>query len=280
MKKVPPIILGLLFFANIAVWFAIFHTNAGVLRVSFLDVGQGDAIFIEGPNGNQVLIDGGRDRSVTRALGDVMPFYDRSIDVVIATHPDADHIGGLPYVLERFTVGAVIENGTTAETGVYEGFARMRDESGAAIYTAVRGMVIDLGRGVYLRVLYPDGVVRGGEANDGSIITQLIYGETEVLLTGDASKRIEEYLVVLDKGELASEVLKAGHHGSKTSSAAAFLAAVRPQYAVISAGADNQYGHPHEEVTERFDQMQVSIIGTYDEGTITFVSDGETLRRK
>jgi competence protein ComEC len=176
------------------VWYAVFkETREGIL-VAFLDIGQGDAIFIEAPNGNQVLLDGGSDKSIIYELSSVMPFYDRSIDVVIQSHPDADHIGGLIDVLKRYHVGIVIEPGAVSESVVYKEFKDLVDKKEIKSILAKRGMKIDLGEGAYIFVLFPDRDVSGLDSNDASIVAKLVYGKTEFLLTGDSPKSIESYL--------------------------------------------------------------------------------------
>lgn len=251
------------------------------LRVSFLDVGQGDSIFIEAPNGRQMLIDGGKNRAVIRQLSRVMPWYDRSIDVVVATHPDADHIGGLPDVLERYRAGLILESSVKDEEGVdAAAFEKAATEEGAERLVAERGQVIDLGSGMYLEILFPDRAVPKIETNTGSIVARLVYGETSFMLMGDSPKGVEEYLVRLDGKSLESQVLKAGHHGSRTSSSLSFVGFVSPEYAVYSRGCDNTYGHPHDEVQETFAKLGVATLDTCEEGTITFVSDGNAVVRK
>ena len=285
MEKVRqnPLLYTLLFvfiFTATVWYFVLANEREQVLTVAFLDVGQGDAIFIEAPNGNQILIDGGKNRSVLRALSHVMPFYDRSIDVVIATHPDEDHIGGLPDVLKRFKVDLYLDPGVTHDTNAYKETLRLVQTRNIEYVLARRGMKIDLGGGVSLEILFPDRDVSGLESNAASVITRLVYGETEFLFTGDSPKAIEKYLTSIDGKKLQSDVLKVGHHGSKTSSADAFLAAVLPSFAVISAGADNRYGHPHEEVITALKDLDAKIVSTSESGTIIFISDGMTLQKK
>jgi len=282
MTRVGWYVLGALVVANVLVWsFVYTRAQPGKLTVSFLDVGQGDAIFIESPSGVQVLVDGGPGRSVLRRLGRSMGFFDRNLDVVIATHPDADHIGGLPDVLERYDVSFILDPGVVHDTGFYDEFVRRaREEDNAEYITARRGQVINLGDGAYLRILFPDRDVRGVETNDGSIVAQLVYGETKVLLSGDAPKSLERYVTFLDGVSLHSDVLKAGHHGSHTSSDEMFVGFVSPKYAVFSRGCDNRYGHPHAEVLETLDRFEIETLDTCKLGTITFESDGERVTLK
>ncbi len=250
------------------------------LTVSFLNVGQGDAIFIEGPTGIELLIDGGKDRSVLRALPGVMGPLDRSIDVVLATHPDADHIGGLPDVLARYRVTHVLapERGTDSPQALRfaDAVAREPDAVGSI---AVRGQRLHLGGGAYADVLYPDeNAEMLRETNDASVMVRVVYGDSEFLLTGDAPIWAEERVVSWYGSALKSDVLKAGHHGSRTSTGDSLLAAADPSYVVVSAGRDNSYGHPHEEVVARILARGAELFTTFDRGTITFVSDGKTLQ--
>ena len=271
-------LLAILLFANFFIWNAIFiETRNGTLTVVFLDAGQGDATFIEAPNGNQVLIDGGPNKSVLRQLSKVMPFYDRSIDIVIATHPDKDHIGGLPDVLQRYTVDFILESGAKNDTGISRAFESAILQNKIKRIFAKRGMAITLGDDVFLNILFPDRDVSEVESNTASIVAQLVYKNTEFMFTGDSPKTIEEYLVFLDGEKLRSDVLKVGHHGSKTSSSESFVGYVSPEYAIISAGADNSYGHPHKEVVEILNQFGSAILNTKDNGAIIFKSDGENI---
>ncbi|HEY4476620.1 MAG TPA: ComEC/Rec2 family competence protein [Candidatus Paceibacterota bacterium] len=267
-----------LLITNIFVWYIVWReTPQGILTVAFLDVGQGDAIYIEAPSGNQVLIDGGSGRQVLRGLGEVMPFYDHSIDVLIATHPDADHIGGLPFVLDRFAVGAILEPGVTSETVTYREFEKRASDGTHQHFLARRGMRLELDENLRLEILFPDQDTTGWETNTASIVARLIYGETSFLLTGDSPLKIEKYLLSLDVQSLQSDVLKAGHHGSRTSTALEYAAAVDPDYVIISAGLKNRYGHPHQEVLDIFNRLGTVILRTDQWGTIIFRSDGRTL---
>ncbi len=274
--KLFGISLALLAFITISVWYvARDFTNPPRLTVAFLDVGQGDAIFIESPTGKQILIDGGPDRSVVRELAHVMHFWDRTIDVVINTHPDRDHIGGLPEVLTRYHVSQVIDPGVPSDSGTYGYYRQLIERNDIPYSTAQRGQRIDLGDGAYADILYPDRDMSATRNdNDASVIVRVVYASTSVMLTGDASKNIEGHIVALDGGTLHADILKAGHHGSRTSSGAPFVTAVAPMWVVISAGKDNAYNHPHPEPLATFATAHSTVLGTYDLGTIVFESDG------
>ncbi len=256
------------------------QTDAGTLHVSFFDVGQGDAILIESPNGTTVLVDAGPDASVLRELSSRLGFFDRSIDAVLLTHEDRDHVGGMPEVFARYDVGAFIrtENqGASKEADQVDERAAME---GSRIVYARRSMIFDLGDGVALQILFPVTDPTDLESNTSSIVARLVYGESEFLLTGDSPESIEHYLVATNPSLLSSDVLKAGHHGSRTSTSQEFVEAVDPQYAIISAGKDNRYGHPHAEVLRALDAHGVEVLSTAEEGTITFASDGHNLWRE
>lgn len=241
------------------------------LTISFLDVGQGDAIYIQAPNGNDVLIDGGRTAQVLRMLAAETSFFDRDIDVVVATHPDEDHIGGLVDVFDRYAVSYYLHSGITTES---EAFSALTERIGEATEVIARtGMRVMLSDEVVLSVLYPDSI-RSVSENDLSVILKLSYGDFDVLLTGDAGMQIEQLLVASYGSTLQSEILKVGHHGSKTSTLPSFVETVGPSAAIISAGKNNRYGHPHQRVLDVLEK--IPVLETSVAGTISFESDGET----
>lgn len=265
-------------------YFVAKEDRGGILTVAFLDIGQGDAIFIEAPNGNQILIDGGPGKSVLRELSKVMPFYDRSIDVLIASHPDADHISGLNDVLGHYKIDLFMEPGVEGDTTIYKELNSRIERLKIEKLEARRGMVVDLGEGTVLEIIFPVTDPSGMETNTASIVARLVYGENEFLLTGDSPKNIEEYLASLECPRcpltIEADVLKAGHHGSKTSTSDIFVQAVSPDFAVISAGKDNRYGHPHPEVIDTLTKHKTKILRTDEQGRIVFESDGLNLRIK
>lgn len=250
----------------------------GNLHVAFLDVGQGDAILIQTPGGRQVLVDGGRYPNMLLAeLGRQMPFWDRSLDLVVATHADDDHVGGLVEVVERYRVDHLLTNGLEPLSDpAFEALLAAARERDVGLAVAQAGQRIALEEGVLLDVLHPAPGFWAESPNEMSVVMRLTYGNLSVLLTGDAESEAESALINSQSG-LASTVLKAGHHGANSSSGEAFLDAVQPSLVVISAGKDNSYGHPHPAVLERIAAAGAGVLRTDQQGTLTLSSDGRTI---
>ncbi len=258
--------------------------DTNILSVSFLDVGQGDAIYILAPNGNDVLIDGGPHEGISPLLRSVMPLFDNDIDIVIATHPDKDHIAGLAQVFEDFQVNTFIDSeirsGTSFDKKLHT-FVIDEPNSESIIARSGERFILDEIHGVYLDILYPyENTLHVSDTNSASIVAKLTYGNTSFLLTGDAPIATEDFLIKNEKQNLDIDVLKLGHHGSKTSTSDAFLEATTPIYAVVSAGKNNSYHHPHASVINRVRNHGATILSTIDSGTITFSTDGVTLWKK
>lgn len=281
-KYLPYILIFAVFIACIFVWYFEFfkETNTKNLKVIFLDVGQGDSIYIESPNGEQILIDGGPDATLLTRLSEVMPFADRSIDMIIATHPDTDHIGGFPLLIDNYKIKSIIENGTETDTQIYSSLEERILRNKITKVVAHRGMhiILDQKRNIYLDILFPDRDIAGIESNDASLVGKLVYGESSFLFVGDASLYTENLIEWNEKTEtLDSDVLLLGHHGSRTSSGLLWLEKVSPEIAVISAGKNNRYGHPHKELLDRLKFLNIPYLGTYEKGNIIFKSDGINL---
>ncbi len=276
------ILIFSLFIIASSLWYklSLGDSNGSYMKVVFLDVGQGDAVYIEAPNGKQVLIDGGPNASLISSLSGVMPFADRSIDMIIATHPDMDHIGGFPVLLDNYKVSNIIENGGTSTSEVYAELEEKILKNNVNKIIAKRGMhiVLDDKKNIYLDILFPDRDAKDLESNDGSIVGKLVYGENSFLFTGDASLYTENQIEWNEKDTtLDSDVLKLGHHGAKTSSSLLWLEKVTPEVAIISAGKNNKYGHPSEEVIDRLDTLKIPYLNTANIGNIIFKSDGKKL---
>lgn len=279
--KIKIYFLILLLLVNGMIFYTVFaETRNNILKVLFLDVGQGDAVLIESPTGNQLLIDGGPDKNILNALGRAMPFYDKSIDMVLTTHPDQDHIGGIPEVLKNYTVSQYISNGATSTTGYSKELESEVIEKNIKKEIVRAGEVIDLGGGAYLKILYPVSDQKGTDTNEYSIVAKLYYGDSTFIFTGDAPTDVEKYLANTSGKELDSDVLKVAHHGSKNSLSLEFISAVSPEYSVVSAGKNNSFGHPHQVIIDSLNDIKSKILGTYDFGDIVFVSDGEIIQKK
>lgn len=265
------------------IWYAVFYFESHQnLLVTFFDVGQGDAIFIEVPNGNQILVDGGPNAQVLSKLGQRMPFWDRSLDLVILTHPHADHLDGLLEVLKRYNVSTVIETGVRHSIPEYSEWQQLLKEKNVNVVIAKRGQRIQLSDSAYLDILTPFEGFEGKSPkniHDSMVVSKLFYGSTTALLMGDAERPLE-YQLVFEGTNLKVDILKVGHHGSKTSSSEEFLKAVSPRYAVISVGKKNRYGHPHQEVVDRLNSLGIKIFRTDVDGDITLVGDGAAFLNK
>src|SRR3989344_885082 len=194
-----------LLFLSLCIWYAVIRESRnGLLTVSFLDIGQGDSIFIDAPSGRQVLIDGGANGIVLRRLSEVMPWYDRTIDVLIATHPDMDHIGGLIDVLPRYKVGTIVQSSVLGKTAAWGTLEHLIEEEHADIVEATRGQLIELGDQAYLEILFPDRAVPNIETNVGCVVARLVYRKTSFMLPCDTTAAVETYLVQLDRENLKS----------------------------------------------------------------------------
>lgn len=244
------------------------------LFIAALDIGQGDSIYIRTPQGTDILIDGGEDRAVIHELGEVMPPYDHTLEFVIATHPDADHIGGLPELTESYTVEHFIMNGDIIKNTAPAEALREWAQHDIETFTAYRGWNVTIEPDVWLEFVHPDPTHPHKETNDDSVMFILHYKEFSAMFTGDASSEVEQELI--DAGILQDvDLLKVGHHGSKTSTSTAFLDALHPEGAIISVGEGNKFGHPHAGPLMRLEQRGIQIFRTDLSGRIECRSNGK-----
>ena len=248
--------------------------------IHFLDVGQGDAVLLQTPDGYEVLIDGGKSSAVLQQLADVQAWNDRALDVVIATHPDTDHVGGLVDVLQRYQVDMLVETQAQSDSPAFAAFFAAVVTENAIEQYAQAGQVIRVGASTTIEILSPATKTTNWASNAASIVVRVVYGDTAFMLTGDAPAGVEDYLVGAYGAGLQSNVLKLGHHGSKTSTSELFLDTVQPQYAVVSASLDNSYGHPDQSVMQRVFAREIQTSHTGTDGTVTFYSDGQRVWRE
>ena len=273
------ILIALICF-NILAWIAVYDfSQLPFLKVIFFDVGQGDAGFIETPQRHQILIDGGPGVVILEKLAKSMPFYDRTIDLIILTHPEFDHLSGFNEVLKKYKVSKILWTGIVRDTAEYKEWKKLIEEEKAEIFIAKAGQKIlwESETNNYMEVLYPFENLEGKvfeDSNNTSIISKLVFGKNSFLFTGDAYKNVEGELIN-KKAEIGSDVLKVSHHGSKTSSSEEFIKSVSPQIAVISAGIGNKYGHPHQEVLELLEKYDIKILRTDKDSDIKIISDGK-----
>jgi len=275
------LVLPLLLVA-ILVWSVALTMPDDKLHVSFLDVGQGDAILIQTPDGQDILIDGGPDpQKINLELSERLPFWDRTIDLVVCTQPQADHVTGLVEVLQRYRVEQVLDPGVLYDSAIYQEWLRLIEYKEIEYNVARAGQEIDLGSGVEIEVLNPPESLWEGTSDDvdnNGVVLRLSWNNVSFLFTADIRAEAE-FELIGQRANLRSTVLKVSHHGSKTSTTLQFLAAVGPEVAVISVGEDNPFGHPSPEVLERLtDRLgEDTVYRTDQDGTIEFITDGETL---
>lgn len=293
-KKLLIATAGLLFICGllyaVAVWQERQDKN---LRVIFFDVGQGDSVLVRTPSHQNILIDGGPDLAVLNKLGRSLPFYDHTVDLMVLTHSHADHLIGLVDVLERYDVQRVLYNGIQTTAADFLAWQSLIQDKRVDTTVAKAGQAFQFGS-TTLEVLYPFADVSNqtfSDLNDSSVVTKLKYQNTAFLFTGDAPVEVEEELLgfYCQDGSrdpshpaqngclLLSDVLKVGHHGSRYSSSEEFLEAVHPQYAVISAGEGNRFGHPHRQTLMRLQQAGATVLRTDKIGDISLASDGHII---
>lgn len=267
----------IIFWIGVSILIFYFLNQPKNLKIFYLNVGQGDSAYIRSPDGFDMIIDGGPSNIVLSELGSVMPFYDKKIDLMLITNPDKDHIAGLIDVLDRFEVSVVIEPGTTNDTATFKVLEQKIKEEGAQHLLAYDGLEIFLGEETSFQILFPDRDVSSWERNDGSAVGLLTHGDNKFLFMGDATVLTESLVLEKHKEEISDiDILKAGHHGSKTSTGEALLNVTKPDFVIISAGKENSYGHPSGETLDRIKKVGSAILATY-EGRIKVESDGDNI---
>jgi competence protein ComEC len=277
-------VLILLLFAAAAVWLAVAFRPDNLLHIYFCDVGQGDAILIKTPQNKQILVDGGPGDQVLNCLSQALPFYDRSLDLLIMTHPHADHLGGLPKVLGTYEIKKAIFYQVAYPSADFREFVDLISKKQVENLEVVAGDVLALDQQTRADVWYPLSNDKlkvlgtaidpydGENVNDSSIILRLVCGDFEALLTGDAPDSVQQLLLGQEMVREA-DVLKIAHHGGREGLDKNFLQKVTPRLAIISVGAHNRYGHPHAETLAELRQAKVEVRRTDLDGTIEVVSD-------
>jgi len=307
IKKIKLTALGVLFVANFLLWSAYFSLRpSDKLLVSFFDVGQGDSSMIETPSRAKIIIDGGPDNSVLAKIGRTLSFYDRTIDILIITHPDSDHLAGAVEIARNYDIGLILVNGKDCATKICAEFDKIVKEKNIKVVAASAGQEIDFGQSVKMDILEPsfasadakamaDKKATEGEAsvasagakvtagkqddNNSSIILFLSFGKDSFLFMGDAEDK-EEIGLINAWPNLTAEVLKVGHHGSKNSTNQLFLDHIKPKISVISVGAKNTYGHPTIETLDKLKKIGSNILRTDLGGDIKMESEGKGISLK
>ena len=277
------LILGIVLVLLAIPVFGLTYNPPSELEVDFLDVGQGDAILIKSPFGQNILIDGGPDNKVIAELDKSLPFWDKQIDLIILTHPHDDHVAGLIEVIKRYQVKKIIYTGVVHTSPNYLVWLELVANRKIPLIIADRPQTISLGEDCYLKILYPlESFLNKTVANlnNSSMVVKLVYKENKFLFTGDAEKEVEEELMANSFKLLPSDVLKLGHHGSDTSSSQDFLQLISPEIAIIQVGEDNDFGHPSRRIIKRLERLDVKILRTDIDGTVRLVGDGEKVREK
>jgi competence protein ComEC len=248
------------------------------LTFAMLDVGQGDGLFIESPVGTQIIFDAGPAHKVLGPLSRVMSPFDKSIDAIVITNPDADHISGILDILKNYKVGEVFEPGTLSDSKTFQNLKMEIKNQSIPDILAKKGMRLNIGGGAFIDILFPDRDVSVWATNDGSTVARLYYGSTSIMLAGDSTMKTEKIILSENSpAQLKSTILKVGHHGSRTSTSGEFVKAVSPSYAFISDGKDNNYGHPHQETLDTLAQFGAEIFRTDLLGTIIIKSDSQNI---
>ena len=272
------LVLGIVFVLISIPVFLLAYSVPGNLEVDFLDVGQGDAILIKVPSGQNILIDGGPNSEVISCLSEELSWWDRTIDLMILSHPHDDHVSGLIEVIRRYEVKKIIYTGVPHNSPSFLTWLNLIKEKKIPMIIVDREQKINLGPDCFLEFLYPNKAIFGRQAdnlNNTSIINKLTYKNNKFLFMGDAEMELEEILLNGDF-DLSANILKIGHHGSDTSSSEEFLRAVKPEFAIIEVGEDNKFSHPSLRVLKRLERMNIKAYRTELDGTIRIISDGNS----
>ena len=253
------------------------NKNSDKLRVSFFNVGQGDSIFIQTADKKDILIDGGPDKTVIKKLGKAMPFWDRTIDLIIITHPHSDHISGLIEVIKRYKIKEIFYTGVSYNSETYAELLRQIEHNKIELIEINKQQELALSENLKLKILFPNENLREKNIenlNNTSMVVKLIYNENSFLFAADAEYEVEQILLEDEIG-LSADILKVGHQGASDSSSLEFLQKVAPQIAIISVGANNKFGHPSLRVIRRLEKLGAKVFRSDQNGDIKIIADGE-----
>ena len=266
------ILITSLVVVNILIWNFYFSIQDKKLHLKVYDVGQGDAIFIKSPKGFNILIDGGPNQSVIGYLSKDISFYSRKIDLLILTHPQADHMTGLLEVVKRYQIKTLWISAAKVDTRIYQDWIKLIEEKNINYRVVYQGEKTIFPDGTKVEILWPKKDMISDDINSYSVVTLVSYGEFDALLTGDADKPNQPYT----SSESHVEVFKVPHHGSRASINKSFVATILPDVSIISVGKNMQYGHPNPQVIKFLEQTGSKVYRTDKNGTVEIVSDGKS----
>ena len=262
--------------SNLLVWGFVFSLPDGKLHLKVYDVGQGDAIFLETAAGYKILIDGGPSNQVVEYLGKELPFYSKKLDLLIATHPESDHLAGLLEVVKRYKIKTLWINGGQMDSRVFKSWSALLKEKKLQQVVVYQGDKLVFPDKTQIQVLWPKKDFASSSVNSRSVVVQISYGNFDAVFTGDADEKVQPYTSSTSR----VEVLKVPHRGSKTALNETYLSTLAPEVSIISVGAKNSYGHPSAEVVDLLKKIRSKIYRTDKNGTIEVVSNGQSWQVK
>lgn len=271
--------LGVFLILLFVIAFLFLQNKKEKFEISFLDVGQGDSVLIKTEEGQNILIDGGPDKTVVKRLSENLAWWDRTIDLMILTHPHADHVSGLVHVLNRYKVKMILYTGVIHTAPEYLEWLQIIKDKNITLKIIDHPQRVNLDEKTNFEILYPDENFVGAQVdnlNNSSIVLKLNHGENSFFFAGDIEEKLEKELID-KKIDLSAKVFKANHHGSDKSNIDDFIRAVNPEIIVITVGDNNQFNHPNPKTLKRFERIKAKIYRTDQGGTIKVKSDGKNI---